>query len=318
MARNENKNPPLIGLPRGLLYHRYETLWQTFFRALGFEVKVSAPTNRAVMEEGAHLAPDETCLSAKIFLGHVSSLVGNCDYIFVPRVANLGRNLELCVRFSALYDMVRCIFKQTDQKFLTCNVDVLSGADEEDAFIALGQSLGFSHREAKKAYKAAAKAQAQAYDKAVKEQEKLYKADGLKILVAGHSYILDDPYAGGMILKGLRNLDAVPLRADITDRDAAVKKSPDLCPTCRWVMSRELVGSIIEHRYKVDGIVLVTAFPCGPDSMVNDLLARSIKGVPVLQLVLDTQTGTAGVETRLESFVDIIRMKKEGTQHADV
>ena len=52
--------------------------------------------------------------------------------------------------------------------------------------------------------------------------------------------------------------------------------------------------------------------------MVNDILARSIKGVPVLQLVLDTQTGTAGVETRLESFVDIIRMKKGGAQDAVV
>lgn len=318
MDQTEKKNPPVVGLPRGLLYHRYGTLWQTFFRALGYEVKISAPTNRAVMEEGAHLAPDETCLSAKIFLGHVSSLVGNCDYIFVPRVANLGRNLEMCVRFSALYDMTRCVFKQTDQKFLTCNVDVVNGSTEEDAYIVLGQFLGFTRKEAKKAYKAAEKTQEQSWNTAVKEQEKLYKADGLKILVAGHSYILDDPYAGGMILKGLRDLDTIPLRADITDRDAAVKKSPDLCPTCRWVMSRELVGSIIEHRYKVDGIVLVTAFPCGPDSMVNDILARSIKGVPVLQLVLDTQTGTAGVETRLESFVDIIRMKKGGMQDADI
>ncbi|MCD8326640.1 MAG: acyl-CoA dehydratase activase-related protein, partial [Lachnospiraceae bacterium] len=205
-----------------------------------------------------------------------------------------------------------CIFRQTDQKFLTCNIDVVNGAVEEDAFCDLSQSLGFSRKESKKAWKTAKKAEEQAWDRAVKEQEKLYQSEGLKILVVGHSYILDDSYAGGVILKGLRDLDTLPLRADITDRDYAVKHSPDLCPTCRWVMSRELVGSIIQHRYQVDGIVLVTAFPCGPDSMVDDILARKIQGVPVLQLVLDSQTGTAGVETRLESFVDIIRMKKGG------
>jgi predicted nucleotide-binding protein (sugar kinase/HSP70/actin superfamily) len=62
----------------------------------------------------------------------------------------------------------------------------------------------------------------------------------------------------------------------------------------------------------VDGIILLSAFPCGPDSMVNELITRKVKDVPMLNLVLDSQSGTAGIETRLESFVDIIRFK-EGT-----
>ncbi len=44
--------------------------------------------------------------------------------------------------------------------------------------------------------------------------------------------------------------------------------------------------------------------------MVNELIARRVKGIPLLNLVLDSQTGTAGVETRLESFIDIIRFKE--------
>jgi GMP synthase-like glutamine amidotransferase len=42
----------------------------------------------------------------------------------------------------------------------------------------------------------------------------------------------------------------------------------------------------------------------------NQLIARRVKGIPMLNLVLDSQTGTAGVETRLESFIDIIRLKE--------
>ena len=34
------------------------------------------------------------------------------------------------------------------------------------------------------------------------------------------------------------------------------------------------------------------------------------KGIPILNLVLDSQSGAAGVETRLESFIDIIRFKE--------
>ena len=43
--------------------------------------------------------------------------------------------------------------------------------------------------------------------------------------------------------------------------------------------------------------------------MVNELIVRRVKGMPILNLVLDSQSGTAGVETRLESFIDIIRFK---------
>ena len=69
------------------------------------------------------------------------------------------------------------------------------------------------------------------------------------------------------------------------------------------------------HRDDVDGIILLSAFPCGPDAMVNELITRRVnthggKGVPILNLVLDSQSGTAGVETRLESFIDIIRFKE--------
>lgn len=153
----KNEKTITIGLPRGLLYHRYKILWQNYFQNLGFKTCESAPTSRMVMEDGARLAPDEACLSEKIFLGHVNSLIGKCDYIFIPRVANLGRNLDMCVRFSALYDTTLCVFWETGQKFLTCSIDVVNGQREEDAFCALGQSLGCSVRDSKKAWKSAKK-----------------------------------------------------------------------------------------------------------------------------------------------------------------
>lgn len=46
--------------------------------------------------------------------------------------------------------------------------------------------------------------------------------------------------------------------------------------------------------------------------MTNELLIRRLKGMPILPLVLDTQSGMAGVETRIESFLDIIRFQKGG------
>ena len=102
----------------------------------------------------------------------------------------------------------------------------------------------------------------------------------------------------------------IPLRADMADRDTALKKSRELSPTCKWELSREILGGIALRQNDVDGIILLSAFPCGPDAMVNELIARRVKGVPMLNLVLDSQSGTAGVETRLESFIDIIRFQE--------
>ena len=96
------------------------------------------------------------------------------------------------------------------------------------------------------------------------------------------------------------------------DREGALKRSREISPTCKWEISREILGGVAIHQNDVDGIILLSAFPCGPDAMVNELIVRRVKGVPMLELVLDSQSGTAGVETRLESFIDIIRFK-EGT-----
>lgn len=81
--------------------------------------------------------------------------------------------------------------------------------------------------------------------------------------------------------------------------------------TLPWTFNKELVGSIAIYKEKVDGIILVTSFPCGPDSLVNEMIIRRFKEKPTISLVLDGQEGTAGMETRLESFVDIIKLRKD-------
>ena len=132
----------------------------------------------------------------------------------------------------------------------------------------------------------------------------------MKVLLAGHSYVLSDPYLGKPIRDYLEAAGAVILRTDALDPITSRKASARFSPTCRWLVSEEVVGGVMLWKEKVDGIILVSAFPCGPDSMTNELLIRRIKGVPVLPLILDIQSGMAGIETRIESFLDIIRFQK--------
>jgi len=146
---------PVIGLPRAMLYDRYEVLWKSFFSALGMKGIVSKPTNKAMIEAGSTLAIDEACLSTKIYLGHIQSLIGKCDYILVPRISNFGLHRNMCTKFESLYDVVCNVFRNTDQKFVAYNVDVLQKIDEEKAFVDLGTALGYDRKTAQKAYKRA-------------------------------------------------------------------------------------------------------------------------------------------------------------------
>lgn len=300
-----------IGLPRAMLYYRCRVLWQTFFQELGMETVVSPPTDRDILERGTALAIDEACLSLKIYLGHVAALMGKCDYILVPRVSNFGRQRAMCTRFEALPDLVSSVLRGQGQRFLSYEVDEeMKRAGEEDALVELGKGLGCTAKAAKRAYKAAKKADLAQHKQRVQKYEQQYKKEGMKVLIAAHSYVAEDPYMGRVVSNYLKKSGVVPVRADMVDREAALKHSRELSPTCKWEFSREILGGIAMHQRDVDGIILLSAFPCGPDAMVNELIARRVKGVPLLNLVLDSQSGTAGVETRLESFIDIIRFQE--------
>lgn len=302
--------PATIGIPRGMLYYRYETLWKTFFTKLGVNIRVSDPTTHRIAEQGMSITIDEACLSLKLYLGHVSELIGNCDTIFIPRISNFGRNRDMCPRFHALYDLAKNIFRDSGQKFLTCNIDVLGGESELKAFLSLGHSLGRPVKSTLSAYKAAKKEDQRVWKSKLKEQKSLLDQSGLKILIAGHDYLIRDAYIGKPITDFLKQNSVLFVEAGIVDREAALKRSTELSPTCRWELSREIVGSITMYKDRIDGIIFLSAFPCGPDAMVNELMLRRIDGLPMLNLVMDGQNGTAGTETRLESFLDIIRFKR--------
>ena len=305
---------PVIGIPRALLYYRSGTLWKAFFEALDVPVVFSPPTSREILDTGSSLAVDETCLSAKIFIGHVRSLLGTCDRIFVPRYSSFQRSELFCTRFEGLYDQMRNVFRADQHRFLCCNIDALNGSTEESAFAALGKELGFSSQQSRDAWRRAKKAETDERKRLCRLQEEALRAPGMKILLTGHPYILSDPYLGKPILDYLRLNGAVPIRADEADRESAKKACAHFTPTCRWVMNEELIGGTLLRKDRADGLILLSAFPCGPDSMTNELLTRRLHDIPILNLVLDAQTGTAGIETRLESFLDIIQFKQGAEQ----
>lgn len=320
----------VVGIPRALLYYRYGEAWRVFFESLGRTVVVSEPTDRAVADSGALVSVDECCLASKVYLGHVESLIGRCDALFVPCYASLDPRAGFCTKFQSAPDLVANTFRDRDVRVMS--VLVGSATDRRklrEAYLGLALRMGSSLAEAKRAFKAAFRAQAAldrgraaAQDETLRllaEYRHVVDADPagaeqrpLGILLVAHPYIAHDRYLCGAVVDALEEQGATVIYADETSRERARKASFEFSSTLPWCVNRELIGSILMLQGKIDGIVLVSAFPCGPDSMTDDAIMRCIQGTPILNLMIDAQSGTAGVETRVESFLDILRFQQMG------
>lgn len=297
----------LVGLPRALLYHKYHALWTTFLEECGFSTVISPPTNRRILERGVALAVDESCLSMKVFLGHVDALRGRCDRVFVPRQEAYECGEHLCVKFMGAYDIVRNTLPELP--LLTYDVNADHGIHERQSMIAMAREIGVSRSVARRAHDRAAIAQEAHEVELARLQRSIADAprtDAVRILVVGHSYNLADEFIGAPVLAYLRTLGAEVVTSDEVDKALARRTGSAMSPTMKWRYNKELLGAVELYRDLVDGIVFVVTFPCGPDSLMAELCARRITGIPMTMLVFDELVGDAGIRTRLESFVDIL------------
>ena len=80
-----------IGLPRVLAFWDTMPFWTTFWRSLGFEVRLSHASSRAMFEQGLPaVASDTICFPAKLVHGHVRDLErAHVDRIFLPSITTV-------------------------------------------------------------------------------------------------------------------------------------------------------------------------------------------------------------------------------------
>jgi len=298
-----------IGLPRAMLYHKYHVLWSTFFEELGCETVVSPPTNKRILNRGAALSVDESCLSMKIFLGHVEALQGRVDYILVPMVASEIKGEEACVKLMGAYDIAR--HSVDDISLLTYVVNERRGIPEKREMLNLGRKLCRNPLKVRSAYRRAKLNQHAHERELAREQYSLLEEewDRPRILLVGHAYNNHDEFIGMPIKRFLEFLGVTVFDSEALDHDLARSLYSKISTDVKWTYNKQLLGAVEYYRDKVDGMIFLVTFPCGPDSLMVELCQRKIKDVPIATLVLDELTGEAGLRTRLESLVDILKME---------
>ena len=326
-----------IGIPRTLAFFNYYPFWKVFFEEIGHEVIVSPPTTKAILDKGVKEAVNDACIPIKIYHGHVADLAEKVDYIFCPRFVSVRKfgdfgTETFCPKFLGLPDMVRQSLDNLPV-MLEPRIDLKKGKKElYNVFHDLGLSLGASLNRIKKAFKSATRVQKDYLSLLYREIipldaiEMLFDETGqtvpkpngcdLKIAVVGYPYTLYDPYINAGLLKILAREKVKVYTQDMLSDKTMNKQVPMLPKSLFWYYSNRVVyGGLhfMKQKY-IDGIIHVTAFACGPDSMVDRLLeieTRKRTDLPYLSITIDEHTGEAGVMTRIEAYLDMIRYRRD-------
>lgn len=324
-----------IGVPRTLAYFIYYPFWREFFTSLGHKVILSSPTSKAILDMGVKEAVNDACIPIKLYHGHVADLVGKVDYIFAPRLVSLRRFGEfgtetLCPKFLGLPDMIRASITNLPV-IIDTRIDLRRGRREIYRMgQEIGETLGVTPSSLRRALARARSVQRrferllyqgmmpdEAMEGAFEGQSRTVSMEipEFCIAVVGYPYVVYDPFVNCGLFNLLRREKVRIYTQEMLTRRIMRAEARKLPKNMFWFFSnRALHGAMHFMTQKnIDGIIHVTAFACGPDAMVDrmmDLLAKR-QGVPFMSIMVDEHTGEAGIRTRIEAFLDMLRYRRK-------
>ena len=329
--------PARIGIPQTLAFYIYYPWWKTFFETLGLEVVPSEPTNKSILDAGVSEAVNDACIPIKVFHGHVASLKEKVDYLFVPRMVSVRRlgTETFCPKFLGLPDLLRAAMSDLPE-MVDVRVDLAKSRLELFRLArAVGERFNVGLWQVARAFWKAQQV-FRRYQRLL--QQRLTPQEAMELLFArkepvreeaavlsfavlGYPYAVYDRFINVDLLKRLQRLGVKVLTAEmIPPRKLfrASRRFPEaqqLPKDLFWHFSNQVIQAACYFlsRERVDGIIHISAFGCGPDAMVGKLIelwAKRQGPVPFLELTIDEHTGEGGIQTRVEAFVDMIKRRR--------
>jgi len=339
-----------VGIPRALHFYRYFPFWKKILEELEAEIVISPLTNKKIVEEGVTHGFGELCIPVKIYYGQILRLVKDnpdLDFVFVPRYVSEVKDSYFCPKFLSLPDVIKIL--PDVPKILNFEVNVKE-FPISTAAIELGKQLGKNQNQALNAYREAQKyfdeyheflRSGSSVNHALRLAErnrpftlskKKSKGD-IRFLLLGHAYNIFDTFINLDFQKKLNDQGVEVIT--IENLPKSIFKTPVLVNPRGaklqnyWRHEEEIMQAIryflTKGRDEIDGVIFLISFACGPDSLISELIMRDMKvvGLPFLEIIMDEHSGEAGLLTRVESFVEMIRRKKrrkdlEQKQHLNI
>ena len=308
----------VVGIPRAFSVHTLYPLYAWFFHELGIKTFLSTEVAHA----GVARAESAYCFPAEIAHGAVQDCLDKgANYVLLPHFRDMPSYEEdvhanFCPITQSLPYYIEKAFPDVDKKrFLPLVVSFKFGESKAlELFSQAAAQLGIDDAETKRAFERAL-AKQQAYFAAAKKLGEDAMADARKaqrpvIAILGRPYNAFTAEANMGIPRKFttRGYSIIPF-------DILPFTEEEIFPNMYWYYGQQDVKSAALLK-KEDNIYVtyITNFSCAPDSFILHYLKWFMGQKPFLVLELDSHSADAGVDTRVEAFLDIIdgyRAKKD-------
>lgn len=304
---------PTVGIMRSLLMNTYYPLWAHFFVSLGMRPVLSDE----VSQEGIDQCAAAFCYPCEISHGCFHNLMSkDTDYVFLPHVTgifvkngyNPARTCPL-VQGEPYYLNNTFLFRRASAPLILSPVINFSNSmkTQRKGLRSLALSLKVSEDQIDKAFEQASDVQQKVFAAMLNlGQEALAQVeqepDRIGVILFGRPYNAFAPEANKGIPHKFASRGYTIIPVDCLDlADQPVKDH------MFWGMGQfNLKGAeFIKHHPQLFG-TFITNFSCGPDSFIVGYFRDILEKKPSLTLELDNHTADAGLETRIEAFLDIV------------
>ncbi|MCL2007288.1 MAG: acyl-CoA dehydratase activase [Treponema sp.] len=299
-----------VGIPRALSVHTLYPLYSWFFHELGIKTFLSSE----VADEGLAKAESEYCFPAEIAHGAVQDCLDKgADFVLLPHFRDMPSyeknvHANFCPITQALPYYMEKAFPDIDKKKWLPLVVSFKFGDEKalELFQIMSEKLGISDNETKAAFTKAMIKQNEYFSAAAKLGKEAVmearKANRPVIALFGRPYNAFTPEANMGIPRKFttRGYSIIPF-------DILPFEDEEIFPNMYWYYGQQDVkaSSLIK---KEDNIYLafISNFSCAPDSFILHYIKWIMGQKPFLVLELDSHSADAGIDTRVEAFLDII------------
>ncbi|TCL76445.1 putative nucleotide-binding protein (sugar kinase/HSP70/actin superfamily) [Hydrogenispora ethanolica] len=325
-----------VGLPSALVNPYYITFWRTFFQELGLEVVETGQTTKELLNKGVRCAVPDICVPIKIYTGHVVELLEQgVDWVYIPRFVSIRKGDSFCPKFLGLPDMLRATVPGLEERLLTHHIhSETDNIASRENYWQIGKRFSDRPERIRAAIRRGAEKWREFRNLCCLDgyhcdtaNEAVLKAANLKrpkhsirIGVLGYVYNVYDHFISMNIINRLDKLGAAAVTFEMLKSSQVEKQLQQFSKTLFWTFSNKLLAgaySFLEDP-KIDGLIHVTAFGCGPDSFLGKWLELDADHFekPLLTIRVDEHTGENHLQTRVEAFVDLIARQKRARECA--
>lgn len=310
---------PTVGMQRSLYLFQTGILWARFFDRLGYRLVLTPPTTGPISSKGIESVMAETCYPVKVSHGHVQSLLGRTDYLFLPTIVDMPTpNPEergfFCPLVQANRYMLQMALGLDPEKYWHAIVHLKNdpGLVALELHSQLGKALKRSRSEIRSALEAGlegTEAFMQEMHRVGRERLDLHSPTEPIVVVSGRPYNLYDERLNLRLGQNLSKIGVSALPMDFLDLD-----SVDLSDfqSMYWGLGAGILraGKFIRRQPGMFGLH-ITNFSCGADSFVEHFYKYIMGDKPYLILELDEHSAVAGMMTRLEAYRNVIENAME-------